>query len=333
MKWQEATIDTVDGAQKAIAPEIISASRSTDIPAFYSEWFMNRLRQGYVKWLNPFNQRPQYISFKNTRVIVFWSKNPKPMMEYLGEIDDRDIAYYFQFTLNDYENEKLEPGVPPLNERIKTFRTLSERIGKERAIWRFDPLILTTTINLQKLLDKIKHVGNQIAPYTDKLVFSFVDIGAYRKVQNNLSRTGIEYTEFSKEIMETAAQEIAAMCKRWGIKAATCAEAQDFGQYGIEHNKCVDDELILRLKGEDAAVRRLLGVNETIQSDMFAALETDRVKLKDPGQRAECGCVFSKDIGQYNTCAHLCVYCYANTSEKVVRKNINMLSSESDSII
>jgi hypothetical protein len=172
-----------------------------------------------------------------------------------------------------------------------------------------------------------------VAPYTDKLVFSFVDIGVYRKVQNNLNRTGIEYAEFTREIMGTAAQEIGTLCKGWGVTAATCAEHEDLSRYGIVHNRCIDDELILSIAGKDNSIRRLLGVDETAQGDMFTSLENKRTNLKDPGQRAECGCVFSKDIGQYNTCSHLCVYCYANTSEKVVRKNIDMSSNLSDSII
>ncbi len=117
---------------KGIAPEIISASRSTDIPAFYARWFFNRLEKGYVRWDNPFNKLlPQYVSFKNVRVIVFWTKNPKPIMPFLLLLDKKGINYYFQYTVNDYDDEGFEPNVPPLSERIETMKQLAEKIGKE----------------------------------------------------------------------------------------------------------------------------------------------------------------------------------------------------------
>jgi hypothetical protein len=121
--WQHSQVSTPAGPVDAVAPEVISASRSTDIPAFYADWLMNRLRAGYAKWTNPFNQQAQYVSFERTRVFVFWSKNPVPLLRYLDEIEARQIggrptAYYFQFTVNDYEPEKLEPNLPPLDARI-----------------------------------------------------------------------------------------------------------------------------------------------------------------------------------------------------------------------
>jgi hypothetical protein len=166
---------------EAITPFIISASRSTDIPSFFSKWFFNRLEKGYVTWKNPFNQKEQYISFNETKIIVFWSKNPRPIMPYLEELNKREIKYYFQFTLNDYEKENLEPNVPELENRINTFKKLSNLIGKEKVIWRFDPLILSDFITVDDLLAKIENIGNQIYNYTEKLVFSFADIGVYKK--------------------------------------------------------------------------------------------------------------------------------------------------------
>jgi hypothetical protein len=336
MKWLETVLETPAGPQKAVAPEVISASRSTDIPAFYAKWFMNRLRQGYVKWVNPFNQRPQYVSFKNAKVIVFWSKNPKPLMQFLPEIEERRIAYYFHFTLNDYEAENLEPGVPPLSERIATFQALSQRIGKDRVIWRFDPLILTGSITVPMLLEKIKRVGDEIAPFTTKLVFSFADIRPYRKVQNNLRRAGLSYTDFTTETMAEAASGISRLCKDWGIVGSTCAEPTSFAQFGITHNHCIDDTLILRITGNSPDLGRLFGADLSVRKDLFAAPWEPGfppLKTKDPGQRPECGCVFSKDIGQYNTCPHLCVYCYANTSENLVKRNALSATDSAETIV
>src|SRR6056297_2488311 len=138
--WDKTTINTKSGKKEGVAPVIISASRSTDIPAFYAEWFMKRLDEGYCKWVNPFNKRPQYVSFEKARAIVFWIKKARPMFKYLKNLDSKNINYYFTFTVNDYEAEGLEPKVPSLESRIETFKKLFKNIGKKRVIWRFDPL-------------------------------------------------------------------------------------------------------------------------------------------------------------------------------------------------
>ena len=137
---------------KAQTPIIVSASRSTDIPAFYSDWFFHRLRVGYSVWTNPFNGVKIYVSYQNTRFIVFWSKNPRPLLAHLHELKENNISCYVQYTLNDYVNEGLEKGVPSLEERIDTFKQLVDKLGKGRVIWRFDPLILTDKISLEDLL-------------------------------------------------------------------------------------------------------------------------------------------------------------------------------------
>ena len=149
---------TTDKGEKveATAPVIISASRSTDIPAFYAKWFFNRLAKGYCTWYNPFNiNQKMYISFERCKVIVFWTKNPAPIIPYLPELDKRGIHYYFQVTLNDYVKEGFEPNVPSVEERVETFKALSNLIGKEKVIWRFDPLIITPSIGPRELLTRI----------------------------------------------------------------------------------------------------------------------------------------------------------------------------------
>ena len=178
-----------------VAPVVVSASRATDIPAFYAEWFFRRLEAGYCAWVNPFNQKKMYVSFKNCRVVVFWSKNPEPILPYLHKLDERGIHYYFQFTLNDYEQEGFEPNVPELERRIETFRKLAEMIGKERVIWRFDPLIVTPSLSTDMLLARIERIGDSLKGCTEKLVFSFVDVKAYRKVQSNLVKVTSCFTK------------------------------------------------------------------------------------------------------------------------------------------
>ena len=207
---------------EAMAPVIISASRSTDIPAFYAHWFINRLKAGYCVWYNPFNQKPTYVSFANCKVVVFWTKNPKPIIPYLHELDERGIHYYFQYTLNDYVADGFEPNVPGVEQRVETFRLLSEMIGKERVIWRFDPLVVTPQLTPRDLLIKIWNVGNKLKGLTDKLVFSFIDINGYRKVQNNLvkethqfSKDTIEQSEFTQKQMNEIAEGLAKCRDRW----------------------------------------------------------------------------------------------------------------------
>ena len=333
---------------EAIAPVIISASRSTDIPAFYAKWFFNRLLKGYCVWYNPFNRQKMYVSFARCKVIVFWTKNPKPILSYLGELDKRGIHYYFQVTLNDYVNEGFEPNVPSVEERIKTFRELSERIGRERVIWRFDPLILTPAMTPRTLLSRIWKIGNQLKGYTDKLVFSFVDVKAYRKVQNNLVK---ETKCFTKENIELAEMDdmqrreiVEGLAKLrdiwdaegWKLQLATCAEEIDLEAYGIEHNRCIDGELMERVFGDDKELVYYLHTGKLPEPDLFGeipSISADKKNLKDKGQRKVCGCMVSKDIGMYDTCRHFCVYCYANTSKECVQKNALRHSDESESLI
>jgi len=326
MNWNKTKIETKSGETvEAQAPIIISASRSTDIPAFYSDWFIDRLKKGYVKWKNPFNGVPLYVSFQDTRLIVFWSKDYKPILKHLDYLNEKGIHYYFQFTLNDYDTEKLEPNVPNIQSRIETFIELSEKVGKEKVIWRFDPLVLTNKIGFNELLRKVENVGNQLKNYTDKLVFSFADIKIYKKVQNNLRSNSIFYQEFNERTMNEFATGLQHLNKNWNFELATCAEQIPLEKYGIIHNKCVDDDLMIKLFSCDKVLMDFLGVKIT-PPDMFNP--NGRIEKmqnnKDKGQRQYCGCIVSKDIGEYNTCPHLCEYCYANTSKNIALTNWNL---------
>lgn len=311
-------------------PVIVSASRSTDIPAFYSDWLMARLRAGYVKWINPFNGVPLYVGFHRMRCLVFWSKNPAPLLDHLDELDILCPNYYFQFTLNDYQDEKMEPNVPPLERRIETFRRLSRRLGRDRVIWRFDPLVLTDRLSVQGLLEKVERVGDRIAPYTSRLVFSFIDINAYRTVGGNLKDGGIRAREFTADEMCAVAQRIGALANDWKIAAATCGETADFDRYGIEHNRCIDDRLLVKCFSHDRELMDFIGYDP--QGELFdtrsdeereASEQIRHARLKDKGQRKACGCILSKDIGEYDTCPHLCRYCYANANDAAVMGNWN----------
>ncbi|MGA2225853.1 MAG: DUF1848 domain-containing protein [Syntrophobacteraceae bacterium] len=329
MAWKKLKL-VVNGAEiDAIAPTIISASRSTDIPAFHSEWFINRLRAGYVKWVNPFNRKEQYISFGATKFIVFWTKNAAPLMRYLPEIDRLGIAYYFNYTINDYEKEGLEPNLPPLTERINTFRKLSDIIGKERVIWRFDPLILTNDISPESLALKIDGIGNKVFTHTDRLVFSYVDIDCYQHVRRNLLNRGISYIPIDDASMISIALKIQELNRKWRLTLATCSEEITLNSLGIEHNKCIDGNLIRKIGGICSDVLKC----NNLQLPMFTKHLSKDDDVKDLGQRKLCQCVESKDIGQYNSCGHLCVYCYANYSPSIVKNNLRRANVDSDSIL
>ena len=314
-------------------PVLISASRSTDIPAFYADWFFYRLdKAGYSAWTNPFNGVKSYVSYKDTRFIVFWSKNPKPLLRYLPILKQRGIGCYIQYSLNDYEEEELEKNVPPLKQRIETFKQLVNALGKGHVIWRFDPLVLTDNIDIAKLLDKIENIGNQLLGYTEKLVFSFADILSYRKVQANLQKANVNYIDWQEWQMREFAQKLSVLNKKWNYELATCGEKIDLTEFGINKNHCVDDKLIIKLAYNDKKLMDYLKVKmySMPRASLFGETEplpggaiilpNGKYALhgdnKDKGQRAFCGCIKSKDIGEYNTCVHGCEYCYANASKQ-----------------
>lgn len=314
MKNEKVKLTLEDGRiVDAQAPLIVSASRATDIPAFYSDWFFNRLSKGYVRWRNPYNGKDSYVSFANTKFIVFWSKNPEPLLPLLQRLKQKGIGCYIQYTLNDYEGEGLEPGVPSLPGRIETFKRLVDELSLGSVVWRFDPLILTDSISKEDLLHKINNVAHRLLGYVEKLVFSFADISSYRKVGHNLSAAGINYREWTEVEMVDFSSKLADM--NLGLELATCAEKVDLSEFGISHNRCIDPELICRLSPEIEPLMR---------------------KIKtDKGQRTLCGCITSKDIGTYNTCPHGCAYCYANMSPFSARQNylMHQHNPDNDSIL
>lgn len=273
---------------------IISASRRTDIPAFFAEWFVNRIREGFVYVRNPVNSRQiSKISLNPDAVdcFVFWTKNPSNILPYLNELSGYN--FYFQFTITPYGQE-LEPGLPPKPFLLELFKELSRKLGHGRVVWRYDPIIISHTVPAAFHVDAFAAMAAALQGYTRRCVISFIDM--YKKCERNLRDA--ELLPINQETMREIAAAFAKIAARNKIELVTCAEEIDLGSYGITHGKCIDDKLITDISGR--------------------SLKIDR----DKTQRPLCHCVTSIDIGAYNTCLHGCLYCYANSDLNAVKKNV-----------
>lgn len=280
---------------------IISASRRTDIPAFFSGWFMNRIREQYALVPNPFN--PHQISRVSLSpdvvdCIVFWSKNPEPIIHRLQEL--KDYMYYFQYTLNAY-GEDLEKNLPPVSERISTFHTLSRLIGRPRVIWRYDPIILNEKYTLSWHLDRFASLAGALQDSTERCIISFIDL--YASIAGQAKKYGIR--ELPDSAVLELARELSSIAGSFGMTMETCSEKIDLSSCNIAHGCCIDGRLISNLLGCPLNVE------------------------KDKNQRPECGCAASIDLGLYNTCRNGCVYCYANHSSQTLEKRGRMYDERS----
>lgn len=273
---------------------ILSVSRRTDIPAFYAEWFMNRLRAKEVYVRNPFNTHlisKIPLSPENVDAIVFWTKNSKPLHQYLDEIDNLGYKYYFQFTITPYKKD-MEENIEDKKNIIETFKTLSSKIGSEKVILRYDPVILNDKYNIDFHKKSFDRLCSLLAPYTNKIIFSFLD--DYKKIAKNIKELNIK--EIKEDEMLIMAKYFAETAKKYNLSIESCAEMIDLKQFGIRHGKCIDDRLIEKITGY-------------------------KIKADKDKQREACGCIKCIDIGEYNTCLHKCLYCYANINKDVAFKN------------
>lgn len=303
--WESVLVRTPSGPEAAVAPVIVSASRATDIPACYGDWLLRRLRAGWCARVNRFNGRRQLVSFERTRAIVFWTKNPAPLLPRLAEIDALGVGYYFTFTLNDYGREGLEPGVPPLDERIATFRRLAERLGPERVVWRYDPILVGPGLEPEDQLRRIGTIGKAVHRHTRRLVISFADIARYPAVRSRLGGSGRGgFAEPPPAAVARVAAGIRDLNADWGLEVVACAEEAELSPFGIGRSRCIDGALLAKAFPGDAALAEFLGSPPA---------------GKDKGQRAACGCVVSQDVGRYGTCPQGCAYCYANVSHPAAR--------------
>lgn len=264
---------------------IISASRRTDIPAFFTPWLLEKIKEGFVVVKNPMNPsqvKQISLSPQDVDCIVFWTRNPRPLIPHLHELNH--YHYYFLFTITPYGKD-LEPNLPSKNQSIDSFIELSNLIGKDKVIWRYDPILYSTNIDKAYHREKFHFLIKQLSPYTERCIISFLDL--YKKCKRNLKDYPIKEINNSDEIeIISILQPIA---QQYGLKMTTCAENFDYSSYGVPPGKCIDDDLIKRICGHSPETR------------------------KDSHQRKACLCLKSVDIGSYNTCRHKCLYCYANS--------------------
>lgn len=275
---------------------ILSVSRRTDIPSFYSEWFMNRLHEGFVYIKNPMNANQiskVILSPDVVDCIVFWSKNPEPMMEKIDEIKEMGYKFYFQFTITPYDRT-IERGLPEKEKVIDTFVRLSEKIGKDKMVWRYDPIILNGTMTVDYHINEFGKILEQISNYTDECIISFVD--SYDKAKRRMGNDSLKI--ITEAEMVSLAKELADKVTNYGIAINTCAEKINLEEYGVGHASCIDKAKIERI------------VNCSLSH-----------KMKKDSQRESCGCIECIDLGAYNTCMNGCLYCYANTSQGEVTRN------------
>lgn len=273
---------------------ILSVSRRTDIPNYYSDWFFNRIKEGYLYVRNPINIHqiskidlsPEVID-----CIVFWTKNPENMMKRLEEL--KEYKYYFQFTLTGYGKD-VEPGLPDKRrELIPTFQRLSEKIGKDKVIWRYDPILINQKYTMEYHLRAFEKIAGSLSGYTEKVVISFVDL--YQKTKRNT--VDLNMQQITDKDMLRLAEKLAYISKKNKLMIESCAEQMELQEMGVVYGSCIDQRLLERIIG-----CRLQGG-------------------KDKNQRKECGCFESIEVGAYNTCQNGCKYCYANfNNEKVKRK-------------
>lgn len=280
---------------------ILSVSRRTDIPGYYAEWFLRRLEEGFLYVRNPMNAHQISridLSPEVVDCIVFWTKNPADMMTQLERL--WDYLYYFQFTLTSYGRE-TEPGLPDKKELLSTFRRLSEKIGKEKVIWRYDPIFLSGKYTVDYHLEAFGKMADALAGYTERVVISFIDL--YAKTQRNMAGLGMR--EMTEEDMFSLAAGIAKTAAEHHLSVESCAEQIPLQDFGIRHGSCIDKALIERLTGCTLA------------------------GTKDKNQRKECGCLESVEVGTYHTCLNGCKYCYANFQDAKVRENAKLYDVDS----
>ncbi|MCD7811624.1 MAG: DUF1848 domain-containing protein [Ruminococcus sp.] len=284
---------------------IIQTGMRTDIPAFYSEWLVNRIKAGFVCTRNPYypNQVTKYsLSPDVVDIIGFCTKNPAPMLDYMEVLSP--YGQYWFVTITPYGRE-IEPNVPPKENVINDFIRLSKIVGADSMGWRYDPIFLTEAYTINRHIHDFEEMAKQLQGYTHSCVISFIDL--YEKTKRNFPQAkAVEKADriaLGKSLIEIA--------KKYDITICPCCEGDELAVYGADCGGCLTQNIL-----EQAIHGRL-----------------DIPKSKIKSQRSACTCVFGRDIGQYNTCGHLCKYCYANANNRLVMQNMKLHDPKSPFLI
>ena len=282
---------------------IINTGCRTDIPAFYSKWFMNRIREGYVLVRNPYypNQVTKYnLSPDVVDCLAFCTKNPEPMLEYLNELDK--YKQYWFVTITPYGKD-IEPNVPNKKRVIESFKKLSEHIGVDSIGWRYDPIFIGDGFDVNKHIESFEKMAKELKNYTYNCTISFLDL--YEKVKRNAP----DIKPPTKEEQIEIAKAFYKIGKENNMTIHSCCEKTYLSEYGLKCNGCMSQEII------EQAVKE---------------------KLNPPKReniRQDCNCLMGNDIGAYNTCGHLCKYCYANANKGLVIENMKKHNENSPFLI
>lgn len=280
---------------------IISASYKTDIPAFYGEWFLNRLRAGYCKMVNPYGGQVYRVSLtaEDADGFVFWTKNLGPFLGSLGEVRERGYPFVVQYTINGYPRE-LERAVVPPESAATHMRTLAGRYGPRVAVWRYDTILFSSMTDKDFHRRNFEDLARRLEGATDEVVVSFAQI--YRKTERNLNRAGREYgfswTDPADEEKLRLLEDLASMARARGMQLTVCSQRK-YLTPGVDDARCIDAERLSSVAGR-------------------------RIDARLKGNRPDCGCYQSRDIGEYDTCPHGCVYCYAVNSEEEAAKRFRL---------
>jgi hypothetical protein len=293
---------------------IISASRRTDIPAFYAQWFINRVRAGYCTVPNPFNAvqvRRVSLDPEDVEVIVFWTRNPRPLFPYLDELDRRGYRYYFLYTL--LGNPRLlDPHSPDRKAAIRTFQELSSRLGPQRVVWRYDPIVLSRITPPDYHRRAYGTIARALQGYTQRSVISLLDV--YAKIRKRMQEASLQGAQLwpydgSEAWFASLMSDLVGLATANDMRIFSCAQELDLVEHGIRPGKCIDADYIQ------------------------AVFDLDVTHTKDPGQREACGCVVSRDIGMYDACLFGCRYCYATSSFERARHNYAQHDPRSPSLL
>jgi len=282
---------------------ILNTGLRTDIPGFFSEWFYNRIDDGFVYVRSPYAKN-QIYSYKLDPAlidcIIFCTKNPQPMFENLEKIDK--FNQYWHITITPYEKD-IEPNVPPVDDVLESFKYLSKKLGKENVTLRYDPIFINEKYTLEKHIESFEDMLNSLSGYTTEAIISFIDL--YEKTKRNFPKA----REVTKDERLKIGKEFARIGNENNIRIKTCVEGTELDKFGIDSSGCMTKEVIER------AINKNLNIP------------------KQKARNGECYCLLNNDIGEYNTCNHGCLYCYANSNKRLVKRNFKLHDPKSPILI